>query len=64
MVTMLTFFLIIDIIWSIIVTKWLQKGAIFQTKSYKMVTKSFEVITPNTQLITLNLLTKNLQITS
>lgn len=42
---------IIVIIWSIIVTKWLQSGGYFQTKGYKMVTILHVVITSTTHLI-------------
>lgn len=42
---------IIVIIWSIIMTKWLQNGGYLQTKDYKMVTNLQGVITPHTHLI-------------
>lgn len=42
---------IIVIIWSIIVTKWLQSGGYFQTKGYKMVTILRGVITSKPHLI-------------
>lgn len=49
---------IIVIIWSIIVTKWLQNGGYLQTKGYKMVTILRVVITYYTHLTNIKIILK------